>query len=333
MSLTLLSAKRISESKVARWLGEDSFQSLVKLSLGLRFPVPVANIPGQVIIYDGCLYGTFSGGDFASLSDIIYAATNGKRQSLEFYKSASVSATRAWESLWVAPGLPAAGASAPAIPAGGTCTRTTTGALKQANPSGSDTLRLVSLTVWASSHPNTLIVYDRLWHGAVALNTTSSQSITGTPSRYTGTNARGNIAFVEVTTALANTAHNWTLTYLDENGTSRTSTTTGIAAAGVGRIDHANWFIPLAANSYGVQAATSIQLSATLSSGAANLVIGHPLVFVPQPQNDSVPVIIDGINSLFGLVQIQTDAALSFLSIRDHTGATNYYGQLVFVSG
>jgi len=189
------------------------------------------------------------------------------------------------------------------------------------------------MTAWASTGPNTLVLYDRLWHGAIALNTTGSQSITGAPSRYTGTNARGNIAFIETTTTLANTAHTWTLNYTDEGGTARSTQATGIAAAAATRIDHTQWYIPLVANTYGIQAATSISLSATLASGAAALVIGHPLLFVPLPTSGYQPVVLDDVNPILGRVQVQTGAALAFLAIRGQASATSYGGQVIMVSG
>jgi len=325
------------EGRAARWLGEECYQQILAASAGLRYPIPIANIPGDIYAYDGRLYGTIRGGDFTSLSDIIYSATKmGKRQSLEFYKTGILAAAQATESLWRDGVLPSTGGDPPGIPAGITCGRTSQGALKQADPTCTDTLRIVSMTTWATSAPNTLILYDRLWHaGGISLSVVTTYSVTGQPSRYTGADAKGNVAFVEVTTSLtAGYGHYWTVTYVGDNGNTYTVNANGIMGAVATQIDNTPlWYAPLNTNSYGVQYITSLTLNGAVPSGTVNWVIGHPLVFIPQPGNNYHPIVVDLVNTFGGLVKILTNAALAFISLRGQGNATTYAGQVVMVSG
>lgn len=324
----LANYKRIKE-----WLGEESLESLILASKGFRYPVPVANIPGDIFAHDGELYGTIRGGSFSSFSDLItQATTEGKRQDGVFVKAGSLAVTASFASLWNVGNFPPAGGAPTAIPSGTYPENTTNGSFKQANPTG--TLHITTAFAQASAAPNTLLLYDRLWHGGSVLHTTASaQAINGSPSRYLGTASKGNFAFLEVTTLLSNTAHNITMTYVDQDGNTAEAATAlaAVQAAAVTRIPHSPWFIPLNSADTGLRRITQIQMSAALAAGVSNAVIGHPLGFIPCPATNQM-MIIDGINSAFNLVQILPNACLALLEIKGVGTATTYHGQLIMVS-
>jgi hypothetical protein len=92
------------------------------------------------------------------------------------------------------------------------------------------------------------------------------------------------------------------------------------------------WFIPLNAGDTGARKITNVQSSGA-NTGVVDWIIGHPLAILPQPQVN-VPFILDGINSAFNLVQIQTDACLALLEyFKSATGAATYNGMIQVVSG
>jgi len=338
--MTILRAQTAHTERAARVFGEEAIQIIHACSQQFYAPIPVIGGPTNYIAYRGDLFPTLSGGGFSSLSDLVTKASGGRQQIVTFLnKGTNTGSAGQYMSTWYVNGLPPTGTTPPAIPSGAVVSSGTTGVIgPQRDPASGETLHLISVQTWGvgSSNPNVLLLYDRLWHGMVALNTTSAQSITGVPSRYTGTAAVGNFAFIEVQTALANTAHNWTLAFVDDTGASQTAyVTSGIAAAAANQIDHTPWFIDLNNNTsntvLGIRNATSITLSATLSSGAAALVIGHPLAFIPVP-SQYIPTYVDGVISAFNLLQIQNGAALALLELKGSAGQ-NYSGSITLVAG
>jgi hypothetical protein len=322
--------------RVENWLGAEGLRQIIDGSKGFYHPIPIANTPGALFAYDGEIYGTIAGGTgFSSLSDLITeATTGGKRQSQVFYKTGTLAVTAAWASLWNVGAYPPAGGAPSAIPGGAVPTNATNGALKQADPGGSDTLHFTTAFAQSSAAPNTLLLYDRIFHAsAVQHNTTSAQSVSGTPTRYTSTASKGNFAFLEVTTTLNSTAHNITMNYVDQDGNSTEAApaVAAVVSSAVTRIPHVPWFIPLNTADTGLRNVTQIQMSA-VAGGVSNIVVGHPLAFLPCPVANSMQV-IDGINSAFNLEQIQTGACLAFLEIKGVASATTYQGQVIMVSG
>lgn len=286
--------------------------------------------------YDGEVYGVIKGGTgFSSLSDLITeATTGGKRQDIVFSKVGTLAVNNSFSSLWNVGNSPPAGGAPASIAAGANPSGSTNGGLKQLLPDGSDTLHLTTAFSQGSSAPNTLLMYDRLWHGAgIQHNSTSGQSITGIAARYTSTAAKGNFAFLEVTTALNATAHNVTMNYVDQdgNGSEAAPTVAITVSSAITRIPHPNWFIPLNTADTGLRNITQIQFSAA-ATGVSNAVVGHPLAFLPCPVAGQM-MVMDGINSAFNLVQIQNQACIAFLEIKSVGSATTYNGQVILVSG
>ena len=237
-------------SKLERWLGAEEVE---RLSRSCRDwygpPIPVDGVPGAVYVGRG---GDFRGrievgleatakgvfrdlfrrlkrasryagkmdslnAGFSSLSDLISEATAGKKQYLLVGKGGFTGAVSATTSLWGGAGTPAAGANASNAPTGDSPTSATTGALVFNNAAGGDTLHFTKADMLATVG-STLLAYDRLFQVNKTMNSTATEAVTGTQSRYANTvagsadSAEGNFVFAEVGgTALAATAHNWTV--------------------------------------------------------------------------------------------------------------------------
>lgn len=304
-------------------------------------PIPILGLP-QVSVVDGLLVAVPLGGGFSSLSDLINEATNGgKSQDLVFSKAGATGVANACNTLWYTAGTPAAGANGAALASGTNTTRTTTGALTQQNPSGGDTLHIATVYMMPSVGNNTLLLFDRIWHGAPAVSTTGDQTVTMTPTRYAGTGAGGscigNFSTLEIQANLGATAHSWRITYVDDvpNAAENAATVVGLSGGITPRLDvvaNTQWFIPLNAGDLGISDITLFNMGASVS-GAHNLLLGHPLGFIPQPVAQQM-VVLDGINSAFNLTRVLDDACLSFFELyKAATTATQYNGMLKLVAG
>lgn len=338
------------ESRLERWLGRESFEHLQRCAVGLKTPTPVAFMPEGEAVYavEGLFYGAIRGGGFASLSDLISERTSGgKGQDRMFSKVGTTGVANFSNSLWRVGNVPAAAGAAGALAGGTHNNNTTAGGLGQADPSGSDTLHLTTVTAWGTVAPNTLLLYDRLWNGLITLSSSSTQTctLTGYPdstgrySAYSGSNSsQGNFAFVanEAGATLSAVAHTWTMVYTDDAGnTGQTAAAiNGISGAITNRVDHAEWYITLLSGDYGVADIESIACNvATLAAGSPTIVLAHPLMIIPILVANA-PVIVDGINSAFNLVEVKTDACLALMELnRNATTATTYGGLVTMVSG
>jgi hypothetical protein len=282
---------------------------------------------------------------FSSVGDLLSEASNGKSQLLTMQKVGPTGVVNVASSLWRLGNLPSAGAAGSAAPGGRALTDATTGALPFVNASGSDTLHFVSAFITSSVAANTLLLYDRIFDVAKTMNSNTTESVTGVPTRYQSSTpgaadyAGGNFCFVEVGgTALAATAHNWTVCqYRNQAGTDAQSfpSMTGNSGAIVDRLDHpaGSWFMPLAAGDTGVMDLAQMQCSAAVATGAINFVIGHPLAIIPCPVANLV-LPVDGMRGPFQLARIFDDACLAFLELpKSATTATTYSGVINLVSG
>ena len=290
---------------------------------------------------------TASMAGFSSLSDLISEATlGGKRRDYAFQKSGATGVVNVTSSLWRLGVTPAAGAAGSAAPGGRAAVGTTAGAFSQFwNPGGTDTTHFIGGGVTASVINNTLLLYDRIFDVAKTMNSIATESVTGVPTRYQSSvvadaaYAGGNFLFVEVGgTALAATAHNWTVCqYRNQAGTDTQTlpSLTGNSGAIVDRLDHpvGQWFAPLATGDTGVMDLAQIQCSASVATGVINFVIGHPIAMLPCPVANIICQ-MDGVGSAFNLVRIFDDAALAFLELcKPATTATNYAGSFATVAG
>lgn len=282
---------------------------------------------------------------FTSLGDLISeVTTGGKRQHIMFQKVGTASVVAATNSLWTVGAQPSAGANGSAAPGGRIPTNATAGAAVFSNPvTGGDTTHVISTVSSASVVANSLLMYDRIFDVAKTMNSTATEAVTGVPTRYQNTtltapdSIAGNFLFVECTTVLPATAHNWTVcTYLDQaNAASTLPSLVGNSANVVNRLDHpvGQWFAPLEAGDRGVKALTQMQCSALVATGTINFVIGHPLAWMVHPVANQI-TIIDGINTAFNLTRVFDNACLAFLQpIQASATATTFTGQITLASG
>ncbi len=281
---------------------------------------------------------------FASLSDAIAEATAGKKRDFHWQKVGATGVVGVTNSLWGVGNQPAAGANASAAPGGDAPTDATTGAMPFDNVS-TDTRHVVSGYASCEDAGNSLLLYDRIFQVNTTMNSTATEAVTGVPTRYQATtqgaqdSAEGNFLFVEVGgTALAATAHNWTVClYTDQsgNGTITLPSLTGASGAIVRRLDHPTqqWFAPLASGDTGIKALTQMQCSALVATGVINFVIGHPLCWMPIPIAN-LTCLYDYIGTAFNPARIFDDAALAFLEVmKPLTSATTYNAGITAVHG
>jgi hypothetical protein len=369
--------------RLERWLGKDALE---RVSFAMKDwygpPIALGGVPGKVFAHRG---GDFRGelragyeasaldraqdimrrisrasriaskrnalqlnAGFSSLGDLISEATLGaKRRDFIFQKNGPTGVVGSCHTLWRLGSWPAAGNAGAAAPGGTAHVSTDTGAFGFTNPTGGDTQHFVSAMPTASVAPNTLLLYDRLFSVAKTINSTATEAVSGTQTRYasgTSTNADyigGNFLFTEVTaTALANTAHNWTVcTYTDQASAASNlpsfAGNPGAVSTISDRLDMPNgtWFAPLETGDVGIKNLTQMQCSALVATGSLNFVIGHPIAWMPCPVANIVcPV--DGINTAFNLSRIMDNACLAFLEInKPAVTATNYTGQFTTVAG
>lgn len=284
---------------------------------------------------------------FASLSDLISEATSGgKRREYYFTKTGTTGVVNSCNSLWAVGAQPPAGANGSAAPGGRALDGSTTGIIYPQDPTGgTDTQHFVSGFPLASVAGNTLLLYDRIFDVAKTMNSSATESVTGVPTRYQSSVATdpdfagGNFLFIECTTVLAATAHNWvTVLYRDEANNDNVTLPTVVGNSGniVNRNDMpagGYFFCPLATGDTGVKDLAQMQCSAAVATGAINFVIGHPLAFMPCPIANLVCV-IDGINTAFNLVRIFNNCSMALMEMaKPTTTATSYVGSFTTVAG
>ena len=312
--------------RLERWIGRDHLERISQSMLGWHGPpIALAGVPGAVYAgKDGDFVGHVAAGrfgnyvdhmrertrramsrwarrqlrtyntGFASLSDLISEASGGaKSQHFPFQKVGTTGVANATNSLWAVGNLPPAGAAGSAAPGGRACDKTTTGAFTFNNPTGGDTQHFVT------GHPlatnvGTLLLYDRIFDVTKTMNSTATEAVTGVPTRYTSTTATaqdyagGNFLFIECTTVLAATAHNWTVClYTNQAGTAAQTipSVTGNSGNIVNRDDQptGQFFVPLSSGDTGISALTQMQCSALVATGAIDFVMGHAIAWMPCP--------------------------------------------------
>lgn len=324
------------EGRMEKLLGRDCLESVLHSSYGVKMPVPVVGLPFYVC--DGMVLPVIAGGaGFYSLTDFRDKANRlGRKQEFFFLKSGVVAdVVGAAQHFWNQTFMPIAGNN-PAAPPGGTAyDNTSQGGFQQKNAASGETLHLAGGMMRTSSVGGAVLFYDRLW-GVLIDTATTANTVTGVPTRYQSTNAAGSWISARVGTILAATAHNVTITYVDENGNAAEA---GAAlAARVSSnpetipITGPAWQYPLNSPDKGVRNITSIALSAA-STGTYDWHIGHSLFVFPTPLG-SVITTIDGINNAFSLVQIIDGTCIAMMEFSKlATGNQGYHGILTLVSG
>lgn len=364
--------------RLEKWIGAAQIEELSRQMLNWYGPpIAVGGVPGAVYVArGGDFIGEYKGsrevcavergmhlmrelerqrfkrrfaqqiGAFSGLSALIAAKTGGKGCTMLFNKpSTAATAIGGAMDLWTIVGQPGAGAAGGAAPTGTSPTSATAGAMPFVNAVGTaDTSHFINATVGASVAGNTLLLYDRLLSVAKTMNSTATEAVSGTFSRYqsgTATAANyigGNFLFPSnPTTVLAATAHNWTVCqYTNQASVAAQSAPSiaGISACAVHQVDLAvnNWFMPLAAGDVGVKALTQMQCSALVATGTVDFVVGHPIVVMPCPLA-VVITSVDGLTTAFNLQTIYDNACLAFLELpKTAATATIYTGIISTVS-
>ena len=363
------SLRDVHAARAEQWFGKEAYERLCMVNH--YYPIPVAGAEGPVYAYKGALVGPTRmgrmasytdkcwdeakrrlrragkshatlGTGFASLSDLISEATTGGKQQMRHFTKAGVAAAVVGVTYSLArfgPD-PTGQVTAAAFAAGESTTNTTPAGLglSQDNAGGGDTLHFLSGVVSANIASQLLMVYDRFYQGNHTM-TVDPQAVTGTPTRYQDTTARGNFIAGEVSTVFpaANTtiAH----TYVDQDGNVAeviTSTISTVNSSIVNRWPHAtpDWHYRLNAGDTGVRALTNINLGAALASGAMNVYLGKPLILIPTVATAYTPAIFDGLNQTFNLALIPVDACLALAQMFPSAASiTNWTGMFCMVSG
>ena len=367
-----MNTKHIHSQRLERWLGTERIEQLSRDFRGWYGPpVNLTDVPGSVWVTKGGEFvGDFNRGffscaadsfadhlkrlwtesgrvqhgmaaaGFTSISDALSRASGGFSQNLNgnIAKSGSTGVVGVASSLWRVGTQPAAGAAGSAAPGGRSPTSTTTGAMAFTNPAAG-TLRLTGADFSASIINNSLLIYDRFFDVAKTMNSTATEAVTGTPTRWQSTTTTsedyigGNFCFVEVGgTALAATAHNWTVcTYADQAAAASSfPSMTGNSGAIVDRLDHPvnSWFMPLESGDSGVQKLTQMQCSAAVATGAVNFVLGHPIGVMSFPVINSL-LPFDWLTNRKQAPYIPASACIALLELpKPATSATTYNGMI-----
>jgi hypothetical protein len=204
-------------------------------------------------------------------------------------------------------------------------------------------LNLGGLVTAGTGVPSTLILVDieGYWPG-ISNNTTSPQSLVGTPS-LRSTNGAG-LRLYWVQTAIAGaTGQNLSLSYTDQDGNTGNTmpvTVAMTASAIVGHISHSGTaannygpFLPMASGDSGVRNVASVTFSAA-NTGTGALVLAKPIIELPigivqtyhnkdtLSQVPSLPIIPDG--ACLGMILVAGGAV---------AGATTFIGHKEFVWG
>ena len=373
----ILGRRSTHASHLERWLGTEQSEHIsAQFKDWYGPPVAVAGVPGNVFVGAGGDFvgninaGRFTsmaevhydrikraskilareavlthGAGFSSLSDMISKWTQSNNgQSLWFNKSGTVTpAAGRLATTWYATGQPGAGAAGAAAPGGTVNAKGDAGSYPVINTTtGSEGLYIVSGFAGNQAVAGSILLYDRLFSVAKTMSSTTSETVTGVPTRYTSTTstdwnyAGGNFMVPEVTSALSATAHNWNvMQYTDQDGNTAQSapSNAGVSSAGQYTIDLAagNWYASLAAGDIGLTAISSMQCSASVTGGVT-WVIGHPLAVLPVwNANNFIPA--DFTNSAFGVVRMYDTACLAMLWMAFTTTAVQPSLQLNLLRG
>ena len=234
----------------------------------------------------------------------------------------------AWQSLWKAPGYPAAGANPPIFTAGSGYIplRTTTGAIGQTNPGGSNNKYVASFSSNATV-AGQLIVYDRLWAcSGINSTTVSAQTVTTPGTLTTGRDPYNGFdvePWIEIYTITGATGSTWTLTGTDSTGTTGRTWTYVHAAVPV-----AGQMYPMVPGTAvgGCRVATSLTIGT--STGTAGDV-GITLLRRLGTVSVSVPN-IEAAKDAFalGLPEVYDDACLAFMQQATAATATVWMAQM-----
>lgn len=234
-----------------------------------------------------------------SIDQLVSAISAGKTTRYDWNKitGGSAYALGRWYDMSMLSGLPVANAWPGTALAWKTCNEATgNGTQIFGMPHGgnvsADIKHLLNINAWgtaATAVPGTLMLVDMqgYWPG-ISNNTTSAQTLTGTPSlRYA--NGAGCRLYQVQTSAAGATAQNIACSYTDQAGNTGNTlpvTVAMTASAIAGHISHSGTaannygpFLPLASGDSGVQNVATVTMSAA-NTGTFALVLARPLATI-----------------------------------------------------
>jgi hypothetical protein len=270
---------------------------------------------------------------FSSRDDLITEiTTNGKQDRFNFYKVAPAAAEAAgvWQSLWKGVGNPGAGADPAATPGSvhsSDASSAVTGSMWF--PDRDPDLRYLLSFGAVATQNCTLMLYDRLAgvSGISGVGTGSKTINSGALTRYSGTAATLNEAWIEVTTASTTTAAVMNLnSYTSADGsTGQTggSVTWPAAATDV----HTMIQLPLSATKQGVRSIEAgLNVSTATTAAVFNVLIIRPLARIPLLAN--VWNEVSFLDDIMGLPQVLDNATLGLALLASTTTATTVWGSI-----
>jgi hypothetical protein len=279
-------------------------------------------------------------GAIQNLSDLLYRLTlGGGSQQIFVYKDARVGGAAAAAaiagrliSLWQYDGSQGFGAVASA--SGTVYDNTTNGGMKQTDPAGGNQLWLVGVS-GACLAQGTLILLDRLVAESGNSGTvTSAQTLTACTTgsgRYSGAESAGNQIWIEITTQIGATSTTVTCSYTNQDGTSG-RTTTATAFGNTGFREAQRYIVcPLQAGDTGVRSVESVTVLATTgTAGDFSVCIVRPLAYLPQTAIGQ-GVVRDMVSGVPGLIEVKTDACLTWAWYPNTTTIPSFFGHIVLV--
>lgn len=192
---------------------------------------------------------------------------------------------------------------------------------------------LSSSTMGTAAACMLMLVDMQGYYPGINMNTASSQTLSGSPTLRYASGAGVN-AYLVVTSSPGLTAHNVTINYVNQDGTSGRSTPFTVACtpgAAVTNITHAGNtankygpFLPLQSGDFGIRSVSSIQLSAASGSGSAALVLAKPLLSVPF-LSTNYDTERDFVNQVCSLPQVKDGACLTWIILAGSTLSSGSY--------
>lgn len=199
-------------------------------------------------------------------------------------------------------------------------TRTTPGAMGQANPSGGRRKIALGMSLMTSVNGSYLL-YDRLVHqgglSGIVMTAQTTNLPTADLTRYT--DGVGNMILLTIYSIVGTTARTATVSYRNQAGDLKTSKSFTIGATGQREAQRAI-IVPLANGDTGVTKIESLTIAAGSTGTAGNfgLAIIHPLA-IAHIDNIGSGQVVDFISGFPSEVEILPDACLSLLMVANST--------------
>ncbi len=290
---------------------------------------------------------------FSSMDDLINEMTSGKFNRSDWNKITGAAAYAAgrWYDFSALGGTPVANAWAGTALAWRTCDETTGNGTQifgiphggNVSPDTKHILNVSAVTAVATGVPAQLMLVDlQGYWPSISNNTTSAQTLTGTPSLRYANGAGCRLFWVQTATAGA-TAQNIAVSYSNTTPTSGRTlpvTVAMTASAITPHISHSGTaannygpFLPLASGDTGVSTVATVTFSAA-NTGTGALCLARPLLTLPIT-TASVAGERDLLNQIPSLPRVMDGACLTWLYFAGAATAasTNFYGSLEMAWG